>query len=621
VKHERGPGRFDLILTCVAALVVLVASSLAYRSAETHHEDGRFVGILADNLHVSMGGIYGSFAREVLDGGGLFVHNNQTSEPHEGAQARPWEWLIGKLGRLVGPEDEAAFVFHADRIIAAILWALTLAWLASELFASRLARALAVASGLAFVNLYWVVEWAGRTSAFGSSVRTWMDGGHSEVSGLGFGYASVLLGVPHLVLELAFLCGVLAAALAVLRLDDDETRSRGRELGLAGSLPNFGGRRVAVALVGGLCFLGLASARPYTAPVAAFAVAGLMALRVARLGTRGATDNPEGEAASFPRALLSSLGLGLCIGLPALPLLVHQMLLLKGGSVFSGLDVLHLSPPLLEQAMFLGLGLPVALVATPFALRRLIGERATVAPLLAIGLWILAGTALTNGAPLIPWEVEAFLPMALAWLLLALLSLEALAAGRRLPVAAVGGSLLVASLIGLGFRMAELNEGLDRKLTHLWMSPDTAALVDHLEAARSGLDLDQSSPVVAIDQRRLAPLLPWLAGVRVFVGHPDHTPNPAVKKGFFERFRLHGQGIVYLFDAGVTHVATRPLYTGEADKLDANPNLERELDLAELGPPGPGGVATGVRLDRILGPEGRVPKPFVPGVNEDQKSD
>ncbi|MDF1799470.1 MAG: hypothetical protein P1V81_09865 [Planctomycetota bacterium] len=620
MKHERGPGRFDLILACVAALVVLVASSLAYRSAETHHDDGRFVGILADNLHVSMGGIYGSFAREVLDGGGLFVHNNQTSEPHEGAQARPWEWLIGKLGRMVGPADEAAFVFHADRIIAAILWALTLAWLASELFATRLARGLAVACGLCFVNLYWVVEWVGRTSAFGASLRTWMDGGHSEVSGLGFGYASVLLGVPHLVLELAFLCGVLAAALAVLRLDEQEARTGERDLGLAGSLPNFGGRRVGVALVGGLCFLGLASARPYTAPVAAFAVAGLMALRVVRLGF-GAGGAPGDEAPSLPRALLCSLGLGLCIGLPALPLLVHQMLLLKGGSVFSGLDVLHLSPPLLEQAMFLGLGLPVALVATPFALRRLAGERATAAPLLVVGLWILAGTALTNGAPLIPWEVEAFLPMALAWLLLALLSVEALAARRRLPVAAVGGTLLVASLVGVGFRMAELNEGLERRLTHLWMSSDTAALVDHLEAARSGLDLDQSSPVVATDQRRLAPLLPWLAGVRVFVGHPDHTPNPAVKKGFFERFRLHGQGIVYLFDAGVTHVATRPLYTGEVDQLDGNPNLERELDLTELGPKGPGGLATGVRLDRILGPEGRQPKPFVPGAKLDSKSD
>ena len=578
MSPKRGPGPFDLALALAMALVVLVASHLAYDSAETRHEDGRLVGILADDLHVGIGAIYGSFAREVIDGGGLYVHNHQTSEPHAAAQARPWEWLLGKLGRLVGPEDEAAWVFHADRYLAVVIWAFLLAWLASELFATRLARGLAVVGAMTFTNLYWFVEAIGRRSELGASLRTWMDGGHSKLSGLGFGYASALLGVPHLVLELAFLCGVLASVLAILRLDGGESPPVGR--------------RLALAVVGGLSFLGLVAVRPYTAPVAAFVVAGLMAHRVLRA---------VGAGAPLPRALGSSLGLGLLDGHPAQPQQLHQLTQLKGGSIFSGLDVLHLSPPLLEQAMFIGPSIPVVLGGLLLVARGLASGPATRAPWLCLILWLVAGTALTNGAPLVAWEVEAFLPMALVWLLLAALVLEAWGADRgRLPALAIGGLLLVSGLVGTGMRWSELSGTLDRRAPHLWLPAGTAALVDHLEASRSGLHVDHATPAVAIDRGKLGVLLPWLSGVRVFVGHRDHTRQWAAKAAYQDRFLVEPRNVAHLFDAGATHVASVP--REGADVLAGHPHLVRELVL-------PGSW----RLDAIQGPPGREPVPFVPG--------
>ena len=582
MSGTRGPGAFDLALAAGLAALVLLASQLAYASASDRHDAGRFVGALADPLHVEIGAIYGSFAREVADGGGLFVHNHQTSEPHAAAQARPWEWLLGRLTRAVDPADPAAFVFHADRVAAVVLFALLLAWLAAELLATRLARAAALVGALTFTNLYWVVELAGRPAA----LRTWLDAGHADLSGMGFGYAAALLGVPHLVLELAFLCGTVAAVLALVRQDRAE-RADGRARGRA---------RLALAAVGGLAFLGLASARPYTAPVAAVVVAALLAHRTLGLRPPGRPLGP---------ALVGSLGLGLVVALPALPLLLHQRALVQGGSIFGGLDVVHLSPPLLEQALFLGPALLVVALGVR-TLARAAGRDGlgpTAAPR-ALLVWLVAGGLLANGAPLVPWEVEALGPLALVVLLLALVVLEAWdGAGRRLLARTVGALLLVSGVVGTGLRWAELSDGLDRTEPHLWLSAGSARLVDHLEGTRAGLAGDHPAPVVAIEDRDLAPLLPWLAGVRVYLGHRDHTHGWPRKAGELADLLAEGRRLGFLYVQGATHLATVAPAVGAWDPTRA-PGvadfLERELDDAW-------------RLDRILAPAGNAPVPFVPG--------
>ena len=559
--QELGFGWRDALWALVVGAFVLLFSARSYDRASTAHSDGRFVGILADPLHVAMGAVYGAFVRETLDaaerpddvagGSGLFVHNEQTTEPHAGTLLRPWEFLLGYLARLPSSSEPAAFVFHLERRLSVVLFCLGLAWLASELFARQLARALFLGFGVVSGNLYWLVDALGRPAL----LRTWLDTHMPGVSGLGFSYPAYLLGVPHLTMELACLAAGLAGILAV-----------GRRL-------RAGTPALPAALLGGPALFGLAAIRPYSAPI-------LFVLAAGNLGAWVLADR---------RRLRRALEFGGCLLLPAVGMLAFDARALAEDSVFHALDVVHPSPPLLEQVLFLGAPALGALLLLPLAWRRLGTTRGFV-----VVVWVLLGTALSNAAPLVAWEVEALSPMALAWLALFGLLGDALVEGRgRSSVAALGALALVlaSGLWATHARELDLDAHLASRDRFLWMSDEEAAVIDWLSAARAqgGLSRDRPQPGIWIEPRPLSQLVPWLAGTRVFLGHPDHTPESGRRLGFSESFRKDGKGLSLLAAAGVTHLVSWP--RGGADPLDGHPGLRR---VWEAGP----------RIDRIrLGPE------------------
>ena len=522
----RGFGWRDAVLALAVALFVGLWGTRAHEAAKTAHDDGRFVGILADSLHVSMGAVYGAFVRETMDapsrptgvagGSGLFVHNEQTTAKHEGQLLRPWEHALGLIARAVQPADPATFVFHLERWLAVFVFVFGVAWLGAELLSRFALRSLFLVLATLGGNLYSVVV----TSGSAAGARHWLNSYLPNLSGLGFSYPSYLLGVPHLAMEIGCVAIGVAGILMALRAP----RGRAAVLG---------------ACLGGLGILGLAAIRPYTAPVL-FAVA---ALGLVRLVVQGRT---VGEA----------LLLGACLLAPATPMLAFDALALGSDSIFAALDVTHPSPPLFEQLLFLGAPLVLAVFLLPFTWRRL--ER-TLA--LALGLWIVLGTLLSNGAPLIAWEVEALSPLVLAWLALFVLALEALVdRGRRSWAIGVGAVALGLGLHSTALRLGELDDHLAARDRFLWMSDAEAEAVDWLRDQRQpgGLSRDVPMPGVWVEPRPLAALIPWLTGTRVFLGHPDHTPESGRKLAFSERVAKNGEGLNLLKDAGVTHLISWP---------------------------------------------------------------
>jgi hypothetical protein len=521
-----GFGWRDGALALALALIVGLWGSHAHAEAAEAHPDGRFVGILADSLHVTMGAVYGAFVRETIDaperpddvagGRGWFVHNQQTTEAHRGALLRPWEHVLGLVARAIEPADSAAFVFHLERWLAAFMFAFGVAWLGAELFARLVTRALFLfAAGLGG-NLYGLVELAGRP-AF---LRHWLDDYLPNLSGLGFSYPSYLLGVPHLAMEIGCVAMGFAGLLQVLRRPD-------------------GAGAWGAALLGGLGIFGLAAIRPYTAPVLFVVV--LLAL---------------GRWALRERYVARALGLITCLLLSGAVMLGFDALALRGDSIFSALDVVHPSPPLLEQALFLGAPLLVAIALLP-----LVGSRLEPTRRLLLATWLVLGTLLANGAPLVAWEVEALSPLLLGWLALAVLALESwFETGARRRALGLGLLMLLVGLGSTRARLVELETHLAARDRYLWMSEAEAEAIDWLAAHRlpGGLSRDASRPGVWVEPRPLAALVPWLAGVRVFLGHPDHTPESGRKLAFSERFLGDGLGLGLLKEAGVTHLVRWP---------------------------------------------------------------
>lgn len=528
------------------ALALGLWGTHAHKAAESAHDDGRFVGILADSLHVSMGAVYGAFVRETMDapgrpegvagGSGLFVHNEQTTEPHEGALLRPWEHALGLIGRVVAPRDPAHFVFHLERWLAVFVFVFGVAWLGSELLARFWLRVLWLFLAVAGGNLYSLVVSLGSPS----SLRQWLDEFLPNMSGLGFSYPAYLLGVPHLAMEIGCFAIGTAGILAVLRAP--------------------GTRRALFAgLVGGLGIFGLAAIRPYTTPVL-FVVA---ALGLARWMMEGRRENQ--------RRLGRALTLCLCLLGAATPMLLFDALALRESSIFAALDVVHVSPPLAEQLLFLGAPCALALLLLPFIWRS-VGKRRG----LVLAAWLIPGTLLANGGPLISWEVEALSPLVLGWLALFVVGLEVLAERGHARVA-LGLAVLA---LGLGLqssaaRLEELDAHLAARDRYLWMSDAEAEAVDWLSAANrpGGLSRDVPLPGVWVEPRPLACLIPWLAGTRVFLGHPDHTPLSGRKRAFSERLMATGVGLELLSDAGVTLLVSWP--QAGKDALAGAPGLKR----------------------------------------------
>ena len=517
-----GADRVDVALALALALVLWALTLVLDRALESPpREDLTAVGIVADPHHVHIGAIYGSFARESAEGGGLRVHNHQTAEPHGAALARPWDWLVGRLGGTAEPRRW----FAVERLAGLLLFPLGCALLLGELLRSRLARGGALVALVSGGSLYWLRVLAGPGSAFDQHLATWLrdQGG---LSGLGFAYPALLLGVPHLALEIAFFAGGLGAALGSRRRD---------------SLP--------WAAAAGLLLFLLACVRPYTAP-AALAGAGL-ALVWGRW-----------------RRGLAPATLAL---VPTLPLLWHYAWVLRGESVFAALDVVHPAPRAVEQALFCGVPVLLAgawLLPAVRRRRRALGRLPTpVSAALGTSLALLLVVVL---GPFVSWQVEALLPLPLFAVLAAALAWEGLGARARW----VGAAVLVLHAVPSAFYGAEVARRLDQPGSDYWILAAEREALARLETLREGTLAQDRPPAVLLCEPTFGRLVPWLAGVRVYAGHTDHTPGFAAKARRAQAFFRYGVGAAELAPAGVTHVLVSPRLGPERADLDALEELE-----------------------------------------------
>ena len=514
----------DFVFALVITLCAWAAASWADRALATPPEpELEAVGIVADPHHMHMGAIYGSFAREAAEGGGLRVHNHQTSEPHGPTLARPWDFVVGKLA---GGGDALDF-FWTERFLGQLLFPLGCMLLLGECLRGRWWRWGALFGLAGGGSLYWIGVLAGE-GLFQESLATWLAdiGG---LSGLGFAYPAVLVGVPHLALEIAFFAGGLGAA------------ARARRTGGVGW-----------AIVAGVALFFLAAVRPYTAP-AALAGSGLMLAW--GLPPRG-----------FRLLAMATL--------PAVPLLVHYALVLRGDSVFAALDVVHPAPPFLEQLLFCGA--PVLLLVLffvpAFSARRVARggmPRATAVGLHAAFIVIL----LTVEGPFVDWQVEAFLPVPLFVLLAAVVAL------RGLPVSILrwlAPAILVLHFVPTVFYAAEVRDKLADPRSGYWLWADERAALSFLEESRppDAAHAD-TPPIVLLTEPTFGRVVPWLAGVRVYVGHADHTAAFAKKEPRARSFFRLGVGAKELHAAGVTHV----LFSPRVKAGGVEPRSMEELEL------------------------------------------
>lgn len=550
-------------LALVFALVVWMRGGAKIEAARESVDSGRLVGILADPLHVSMGAVYGAFVREAMDGGTPYVHNSQTTNPHPPTLLRPYEYAIGQLGRAVQPADPARFAFEAERLIGLLLFVFGLAALAHQLRLSWILRAVFLGLACFGGNLFVWVQAVG-------GPRVWLDTNMPHLSGLGFSYPAYLLGVPHLAAEVGFAAFAMAGIVGLVA-----SARRGIET------PGL----MRLALMGGLGMLGVAVVRPYTAPV--LWLVGL----VAWYGMRAVQT--EWDAGRRMRWL----ALGACLLIPAPPMLLAIRASLAEDSAFAALNVVHPSPPLLEQLLFFGF--PALGALGLFLLWPWLSRRWQVVNPRSLGLlllWLGLGTALANAGPWVAWEVEAMSPLALAWLCVFMVLVAALLEARARAAGFLAWSL-VAFATGLGLwsthaRNLELQAAVGRHERHLVLLPAEATAVDWLsshraelavggaEIGRTGLAHDAALPGIWCEASPLATMLPWLAGVRVFLGHPDHTPDAAERQAFSQRFRRDGKGLSLLGGAGVTHLLSWPFppEARQPDPLDGRAGLERLVE-------------------------------------------
>jgi len=507
----------DAAFALLLAALFLVASTWLDSAVASRAPAGsRSVGVVADGHLVTMTAVYGSFARESAEGGGLLVHNHQTALPHAPAQARPWDFLLGKVVGALGWGPRAFFL--VDRAVVVVAFALAFSWLLGRLVSARAVRWSALVAAFTGGSLYWV--WiAFERAPLRSLLTHWNAEVMGGLSGLGFAFPALLAGVPHLMLELVFLCAAFRVALAAR-----------------------GPRPWGAALLAGFFIAAHCSVRPYTVPVSLAAVGGLFLYRRA-----------------FVAALLA--------GLPVLPLLWHYYGVVRGDSVFSSLDVYHPAPSALEQLVFFGLPVLPALALLLPGVRARLRERGLVDrdAVVLFGLWAAANLFLVHGerwpGPLrIGWEVEAMLPLPLLVLVLGAVAADAL---PRRALAVVLPLFLALHAVPSWFYVTEaLERAQDPNGGLLLYEGESTALERlSLEAAAApsgtGLAVDEPS-LVLLCHNDLARLVPWLAGVRVYYGHPDHVPDAVDVRHQVEAFYRDGRGLAELQRRGVTHVLWGP---------------------------------------------------------------
>ena len=100
MSERSKPAAREYALGLLLGLLLALVGNLAVDHAERVAPPGQVpVGVLADDHMIYLSAVYGSFAREAAEGGGISVHNHQTSAPHGDVLDRPWDWLVGCLGR------------------------------------------------------------------------------------------------------------------------------------------------------------------------------------------------------------------------------------------------------------------------------------------------------------------------------------------------------------------------------------------------------------------------------------------------------------------------------------------------------------------------------------------
>jgi len=513
---RRGADAGDLLLGLLLSLLAALLCTWLYLRSEAAAAPGQVpVGILADDHLIHVGAVYGSFAREAQEGGGISVHNHQTSLPHGDRLHRPWDAMIGWLGALFGLGPRG--LFHLDRWLATLLFGPCMALLLGELLASRAVRRGALCALFSGGSLYWLCELVGRESGFGRALRTWLEAYHPGLSGLGFAPPALILGAPHLLLELVFMGAALAFALRAVRTG-----------GLWWALP------------AGLALLGQAWVRPYTVPVSVLGVVLLLGPGLFRSGVR----------------LRALAGLTLALS-PVVPHLLHLRGVVSGETIFSSLDVSHPAPPSLEQLWFQGPSVLLAALLLLPAVRRRRRALGAGRESLLLATLLVGNLALTHGEPLVRWEVEAMLPLFLLATLLGARAVEALPA-RWLGAVGVGFLLLNAAPTA-GY-LLEVERGLEHEGGPYWISSDEQAALDWLQEQRPEDALTRVQPPIALlCHPALGRLVPWLGGVRVALGHPDHTPHwdsilHRAKKGYYRFGAVLGE----LAEGGVTHILWGP---------------------------------------------------------------
>ena len=101
----------------------------------------------------------------------------------------------------------------------------------------------------------------------------------------------------------------------------------------------------------------------------------------------------------------------------------------------------------------------------------------------------------------------------------------------------VGAALLLLHLVPTAFYLAEVRGNLGDVRSPYWILEDELAVFDHLSKQRSEAGLSEDEPsIVLLTAPSLGVLVPWLAGVRTYLGHPDHTRNHPMKRGAARTF-------------------------------------------------------------------------------------
>ncbi len=479
-------------------------------------------GVPAGSRQVKMAAVYGGFAREAAEGGGLLMHNHHTAMPHEATLVRPKEWLVGRTVALLGLDPAKAF--RVERAFAVLVFVGGVMLLARTFLEQRRTRASFVAAALLGGTLYWLPPLLPGLAGEPGLWRSWL-GPETRESGLGYGYGAQLLGVPHLAAELGWFA--LAVSLAVLAARE---------------------RRPIWALAAGLAILALCSVRPYTVPIA--------------LAASGAAQLPDLLARGRRAGALVRIA---AVSLPVMPMVAHLYGVLRGDSVFATLDVIHPAPPTFELALFVGLPaflLPLLALGLWRASARPGWSAGTAA---ALG-WTLTQLALIHGAPWVQWEVEPINPLLILCLLGAWRGLERLAAPTALLVGLAGLHAFGTLAWGLELWRARLDP-----FGPLYLPRAEMEALRALEGQRpEGSMWSDRPPAVLVANEQMALFGPWLGGVRVFVGHPDHSPDISRLRPLVHRALDSGGGLAGLAGEGASH-----LFLGPRERDPAPPWVAR----------------------------------------------